>query len=76
MIRDLRQYARQTNARLIAGGLFLLLVVGDGLIYLIYGRGPAVMGLICIIVGLSPLVLIWLILELIGWIVRQANPDD
>jgi hypothetical protein len=76
MIRDLRQYARQTNVRLIAGGLLLLLVVGDGLIYLFYGRGPAVMGLICMMVGLFPLVLVWLALELIGWIVRRANPND
>ena len=75
MSRDLRQYARQTNVRLIAGGLLLLLVVGDGLIYLFYGQGPAVMGLICMLAGLSPLVLIWLALELIGWIARRANPE-
>jgi hypothetical protein len=75
MSRDLRQYARQTNVRLIAGGLLLLLIVGVGLIYLFYGRGPALMGLICLLAGLSPLALIWLALEVIGWIVKRANQE-
>jgi TM2 domain-containing membrane protein YozV len=73
MTRDLRQYARQTNTRLILGGIALLLVVGDGLIYLIYGREAAAMGLVCLLAGLSPLLLIWLALEVIGWIARRAN---
>ena len=39
MSRDLRKYGRQTNIRLVAGALLLLFVIGDGLIYLIYGSG-------------------------------------
>ncbi len=57
MTRDLRQYARQTNVRLMIGALFLLFVVGDGLIYLIYGRGAALMGLLCLLGGLLPVLL-------------------
>jgi len=53
MGRDLRRYARQTNARLVIGFILLLLIVGDGLIYLFYGRAAAAMGLICILGGLA-----------------------
>jgi hypothetical protein len=73
--RDLRQYARQTNVRLVIGFILLLLVVGDGLIYLFYGQGAAVMGLICIMAGLAPIILILVALEFIDWIVRMKNPD-
>lgn len=75
MGRDLRQYARQTNVRLVIGFILLLLVVGDGLIYLFYGRGAAIMGLICILGGLAPTILILLVLWFIDWIVRAKNPD-
>jgi len=75
MARDLRHYARQTNFRLAAGGILLLLVVGDGLIYWIYGRNAALMGLVCLLAGLLPLVLIALALWGLDWIVRRANRE-
>ena len=75
MTRDLRKYSRQTNVRLIVGGILILFLVGDGLIYLFYGRSAAIMGLICLISGLTPLILIWLILTLMGWIVKKANEE-
>jgi len=73
MIRDLRRYAQQTHARLIVGGILLLFLVGDGLIYIIYGRGAATFGFVCLLAGLAPLILIWLALSMIDWIVRRAN---
>jgi hypothetical protein len=75
MARDLRRYARQTNVRLFLGFILLLFVVGIGLIYVYYGPGAAVMGVLCVIAGLAPLLLIWLALWGIEWIVRRANPD-
>jgi len=75
MIRDLRKYARQTGIRLTAGALLLLFLVGDGLIYFIYGAGPALMGLVCLLGGLVPVVLVILILILLDWITKRANPD-
>jgi hypothetical protein len=75
MIRDLRKYARQTGVRLTAGALLLLFIVGDGLIYLLYGAGPALMGLVCLLGGLVPVVLVILILILLDWITKRANPD-
>ena len=73
MTRDLRKYARQTNFRLFAGFVLLLFLIGIGLIYLFFGRQAAVMGVVCLLAGLSPLLLIWLILLLIGWIVKKVN---
>ena len=68
MSRDLRKYANQTNIRLVIGGLLVLFIVGLGLIYLFYGPGAALSGMICLLVGLVPLFLIWFaffILEII-----------
>ena len=73
MSRDLRHYARQTNTRLIIGGILLLFIVGDGLIYLFYGRNAALMGIVCLLFGLSPLVLIWGALAGLEWIVKRAD---
>jgi hypothetical protein len=75
MKRDLRDYARQTNVRLIIGGLLLLFLVGDGLIYFIYGPAAAVSGLLCIGVGLIPVILIFLVFVVMDWIVKRANRD-
>jgi len=71
MSKDLRQYARQTNIRLFAGFLLVLFVVGDGLIYVFYGREAAVLGLICLFAGLAPLGLIWLVFLGIDGIVNR-----
>lgn len=71
MGRDLRQYARQTNLRLIIGFMLLLFIVGDGLIYIFYGRNAALMGLLCLLAGLIPLILILLTLWLIDWVAKS-----
>ncbi len=75
MGRDLRHYARQTNLRLVAGFLFLLLLVGDGLIYLFYGRYAATMGLICILAGLVPAAMVLGALWVIDRIVKAGRSD-
>jgi hypothetical protein len=73
--RDLRKYASQTTARLIIGGVLVLFIVGDGLIYLIYGPGAAVTGLLCLAAGVVPIVLIFLVLALMDWVVKRANRE-
>ena len=75
MTRDLRKYIHQTNVRLIAGALVLLFVVGDGLIYLSYGTTGALFGLLCLLGGMVPVVLVVLIMMLLDWIAKRANPD-
>jgi energy-converting hydrogenase Eha subunit E len=73
MSRDLRKYARQTNIRLLVGFLILLFLIGIGLIYALYGRGAALMGLLCVGAGLVPLVLIAAILWGMELFLKQAN---
>lgn len=70
MGRDLRQYARQTNFRLVLGFILLLLIVGDGLIYLIYGKSAAATGLFCILAGLVPVIIIAIAFWIIGVILK------
>lgn len=53
---DRRKYARQTTYRLVIGFLVLLFVVGDGLIYIFYGRGAALLGLLCLLAGMIPVI--------------------
>ena len=75
MAKDLRRYARQTSVRLGVGAILILFIVGDGLIYLIYGRGAAIMGFTCLALGLVPVALIGLALWAMDWVVRRANRD-
>ena len=74
MKRDLRAYTKQTNIRLALGAFFLLFGVGISLIYLIYGRGAAAVGLLCLVGSLIPIGLIFIALYGIDWIVKRANP--
>jgi len=74
-IRDLRAYARATQSRLIVGAAALLLVVGGGLIWLVYGKSAAVLALVCMGLGVAPLVLIAAFLGLAGWIARKDRRD-
>jgi hypothetical protein len=73
MSRDLRNYSRQTTTRLVIGGVLLLFLVGDGLIYFFYGQKAAVMGMVCLLLGLAPLVLVGLALWAIEWIARRTT---
>jgi hypothetical protein len=75
MGRDLRKYARQTNVQLVAGALLLLFIVGDGLIYMIYGKGPALLGLLCILAGLAPVLLTVLVLFFMDWLRKRLDHD-
>jgi hypothetical protein len=73
MKRDLRRYSRQTRIRLVIGFILILFLVGDGLIYLFYGRDAAGMGLICLLMGMAPVVLVWLVLTLLGWVGKKLD---
>lgn len=73
MSRDLRKYARRTNLRLVVGGILLILVIGVGLIYLFYDLQAALLGLVCLLSGITILLMIWLSLWAIEKIVHRAN---
>lgn len=73
MSRDLRSYAKDTNVRIVVGAIALLFIIGDGLIWLIYGSGAAVMGLLCMLGAFVPIGLIFLLLNLSDWILKNAG---
>jgi heme A synthase len=75
MLRDLRKYAAQTHTRLIVGGVALLLVVGLGLVALLYGVPAALMGLLCILGMLVPIALVGLVMFLLDVIVKKSRGE-
>ncbi len=75
MSRDLRKYAQDTSVQLGVGAFLLLFIVGDGLIYFIYGKGAALMGLLCLLAGVGPVLIIALFMLLLNWVVKRANRD-
>lgn len=74
-MKDLRKYAKQTNVRLAIGAFFLLFVVGVGLIWLTYGREAAVMGFMCLLAALFPVILILVIFIIMDWILKRGRPQ-
>ena len=73
MDRDLRKYAKNTTIRSVIGFLILLFVVGDGLIYFIYGPSAALTGLLCIFGGIFPVFLIYATFLFLDFVVKKAN---
>jgi hypothetical protein len=76
MARDLRKYARQTNVRLSIGFAIIIFLIGDGLIYYFYGQGAAIMGALCILLGLVPLLLVFLIFLAMDLVLRFLQNRD
>lgn len=72
-MRDLREYSKQTNVRLVLGAFILLLVVGVGLIWLIYGEAAAGMGLTCLLAAVLPIILILAVFVGFEWILKNAG---
>jgi len=75
MSRDLRRFARQTNLQIALGAILILLIVGIGLVWYFYGGAAAGAGLLCVIAGLSPVVLILLVLLALDWILKGAGRE-
>ncbi len=73
-MKDLREYSKQTNVRLILGAFILLFVVGVGLIWLFYGEGAAGLGLTCLIAAIFPVILILIVFVGFEWILKHVRP--
>jgi protein-S-isoprenylcysteine O-methyltransferase Ste14 len=71
---SLDQHRRQTQVRLIIGGLLILLVVGGGLVWVIYGRAAAITAVACLLAGAGIFGLLWLILTLLERWVKEEEP--
>ncbi len=67
-VTDSRRFQRQLERELIIGGLIVGLVVGIGLIYLIWGQTAAFTSLTCFILFLGIIGLVWGFLRLVEWL--------
>ena len=67
---DYRAMRRRNDRALFLDVIAVLLVVGGGLIYIIYGTGALITGLACLLFGVGILLLLWLIMSAIE---RWAN---
>ena len=76
MSRDLRRYASQTTFRAAVGAVLLLFIVGLGLIWLVYGPGAALTGLLCLLGALIPIGMIALVIWGLDWVVRKSSDED
>ncbi|HEX9014230.1 MAG TPA: hypothetical protein VF813_11960 [Anaerolineaceae bacterium] len=74
-IRDLRKYSRQTGFRVVAGFLLLVFIVGDGLIYIFYGGQQALIGLLCLLGAMVPVLGVVIFLWIADWVVKRANRE-
>ncbi|TFG48263.1 MAG: hypothetical protein E4H33_04490 [Anaerolineales bacterium] len=73
MSRDLRKYTQKTETRLIVGFIFLVFLVGDGLIFIFYGTGAGMVGLTCLLGALVPVLLIVLFLWITDKVVKNRE---
>lgn len=71
---DLDRHRRQTYTRLVVGGLSILVVVGGGLVWLLYGRAAALTAIACLLAPVGVLALLWLILSLLELFVGEDEP--
>lgn len=72
---DLRKYSRQTIFRLIIGGILILFVVGDSMVFIIYGPAAAISGLLCLGIGLLPVLVVMGILWGMEYIVKKNRQE-
>lgn len=69
--KDLREYTKNTKTRLIIGFFALLFFVGDGLIFLFYGKEAGFFGLVCLLGTLLPVLLVVIFLEIADRVVKK-----
>ena len=65
---------RQTQVRLFLGGTLMLVLVGGGLIWLLYGRSAALVAVSCFLALAAIAGLLWLVLHLLERWVRGDEP--
>jgi high-affinity Fe2+/Pb2+ permease len=68
-----RQHWQQTQTRLLIGGMLTLLVVGGGLVWVIYGRAAALTTAACLLATGGVMGLLWLILAVLE---RWVKDDE
>lgn len=64
---DYRRLRQRSERNLFLAVIAFLLLVGGGLIALIYGSSALVTALVCLLAGAGLLILLWGIVSIIGW---------
>ena len=67
------RHQRQTQMRLAIAGFLILLIVGGGLVWLIYGPSAALTAALCLLAGAGVFALLCLILSLLE---RWVKDDE
>jgi hypothetical protein len=62
---DYRRYRRETDRKLLLAVVLFLLLVGSGLVAVIYRPAAGVLAFICLLSGVSIILLLWILLSLI-----------
>jgi hypothetical protein len=66
---DPRRHQRQTQVRLLFGGMAVVAIVGGGIVWALYGISAAVTAVLCLVVAAGVMGLLWLILTLLeSWV--------
>ena len=73
--RDLRRYAGTTQSRLVLGVILLIFLVGDGLVFVLFGVEAGQYALLCTALGLLPLIVIFALLWFLGWIAGRGRNE-
>jgi len=68
------RHRRQTQVRLVGAGLLVLLGVGGGMVWLLYGRSAAATAVVCLLGGAGIFGLLWLVLTLLELWVKEEEP--
>jgi hypothetical protein len=68
------RHRRQTQARLLLGGLLVLMVVGGGLVWLFFGSTAALTTVLCLLAPACLFGLLWLLLILVERWVKEDEP--
>ena len=71
---DPRRHMQQTQGRLIVAGLALLVIVGGGLVWLLYGGAAAITAVSCLLVAAGLVGLLWLFLSILEKWARSDEP--
>lgn len=71
---DLEHHRQQTYSRLVLGGFSILILVGGGMLWLLYGRSVALTAVACLLMAASLFGLLWLLLRFLEIWVREDEP--
>ena len=68
---DRRRHRAQSERNFIIAVILMLLIGGSVVIGVVYGWSSVLTGWLCLLPGVGALLLMWLVLHIIEWIVKE-----